>query len=178
MSSYSPEYNVVSSISIRALPRFAPRDASPGPSPYGLHPNPLLQLKSALFIGSSKNLKDKPRVRAEMRITAHILGYHVTWFICLLQKSSVFGGTREEKVLAINRKLWQQFKQILVRATEMISLVVLLTRLRDIQIDGKIWLLSVFVRMLLDVGTLGSLPHTWTSLNYAAGFLGCRARRR
>lgn len=67
MSSYSPEYNVVSSISIRALPRFSPRDVSLGPSPYGLHPIPLLQLKSSLFIGSSKNLKDNPRVRAEMR---------------------------------------------------------------------------------------------------------------
>lgn len=67
MSSYSPEYNVVSSISIRAQPRFSPRDTSPGPSPYGLHSIPFLQLKSALFTGSSKELKDKPRVRAEMK---------------------------------------------------------------------------------------------------------------
>lgn len=139
--------------------------------PYGLDSIPLPKPKSSLLIGSSKvsdyELKGRPTVRRETRngvgITAHIKGYHVTCLNVSFRHSALsLEALGRRRPYLLVRKLWRKSKWILVRAIEMVILVVHSTRLRDMQIDGRIWLLSVSVRMSLDVRVSVSGSQTWT----------------
>lgn len=120
-----------------------------------------LALPKSVTMREAQEMKGSPIVRGEMRngvgITAHVKGYHVTRLNVSFRRALSLEAPGRRRPYLLVRKLWRQSKWILVRAIEMVIVVVHLTRLRAIQIDGRIWLL----RMHLDMKTSVSGSQTW-----------------